>query len=555
VTRRLSLQSKLLLAVGLPLLTTVGLGVSSWITQANASASYDTALRWNEHALAAKDETLRATQYMGLARRALEEGDAASRERMEILETELIAAAKHSTVLAQTFGPAEVDEELELHALIEQLIRAVSQSIALGKTDRAAGTRQYENTAVLLRDALVAKLDQRVREETEGARIWQASAKASAEKQTALELLVGFAAFLILIPSLAMARQMRNGIAALSSGASRVAVLDFSVPVTVTTNNELADLAAGFNQMSAAIQAHRGVELEMAVAAGRLTALEEGKAGLEALVIERTAALAQLNVELKRSMLALEQGQARLHVSERLASIGTMAAGIAHEINNPVGYVTSNLTFALEELDGLVPSATWEKDDLERVRGLIGALEEAREGGRRIAAIVKDMKVLSRVDTEEPTESVDLHAVLESAANIACAELQKTSRLRKQFGPCPKVVGNAGQLGQVFLNLIVNAAQAMPPGRNDNLVTVVTRTGDAGEAIVEVIDNGLGIPEAVRRRVFDPFFTTKPVGVGTGLGLSICHRLVTQQAGRIEFDTESGKGTTFRVLFPEGATL
>lgn len=183
------------------------------------------------------------------------------------------------------------------------------------------------------------------------------------------------------------------------------------------------------------------------------------------------------------------------------------------------------------------------------------ALEDANEGTRRISTIVKAMKTLARSDANEPMEVLDLHEALDSAASIAGSAFKTQSRIKKEFGPCPPVKASASKLGQVFLNLIVNAAQAMPPGREENLTTLVTRTGVDGEAIVEVIDNGAGIPPAIKSRVFDAFFTTKPPGIGTGLGLAICHSIVTGLDGRIEFESECGRGTTFRICLPSASEL
>jgi len=237
----------------------------------------------------------------------------------------------------------------------------------------------------------------------------------------------------------------------------------------------------------------------------------------------------------------------RLQLTDRLAAVGTLASGVAHEMNNPLTYVIANLQFLDEELQGLgAPGHVLREGELRRA---VEALREAREGAQRLSVIVRDMRTFSTGDSEVPT-TFSLVPVLLSSVNVAQSELRMRARLDLDVTPVPMVRGNAARLSQVFLNLLVNATQAIQPGSPDkNQVAVRTRTS-AGEVLIEVSDTGVGIPAANLRRIFDPFFTTKAPGVGTGLGLAICHSIVQKMGGRIEVESEPGRGATFRVFLP-----
>ena len=239
------------------------------------------------------------------------------------------------------------------------------------------------------------------------------------------------------------------------------------------------------------------------------------------------------------------QYQQQLILADRMASVGTLAAGVAHEINNPLTYVTANLDLAIEEIRALSGgSASGRMKDLEEL------LLEAREGNARVTKIVRGLKTFSRIEEERSTV-VDLIAVLDLSINMAFNEIRHRARLVKQYGKLPFVDGDDARLGQVFINLLVNAAQAMPEGETEaNEIRVVTSTDTLGQAVVEIRDTGPGIAPSVLTRIFDPFFTTKAVGVGTGLGLAICHNIITGMHGQISVKSELGKGTTFRVALP-----
>jgi PAS domain S-box-containing protein len=232
--------------------------------------------------------------------------------------------------------------------------------------------------------------------------------------------------------------------------------------------------------------------------------------------------------------------EAQLMLADRMASVGTLAAGVAHEINNPLAFILANLDYALDAL-----RAHPDVDpDVPR------ALGEARDGGLRVREIVRDLKAFSRADGDA-REAVDLRRVLQSALGLAQNEIRHRARLEIEVDDVPKVTGNEHRLGQVFLNLLLNAAQSIPEGRGrDHVVRARTGTAPDGRASVTISDTGTGIPAEVLPRIFDPFFTTKPVGVGTGLGLSICHGIVTSLGGEIQVESTPGAGSSFTVLLP-----
>jgi signal transduction histidine kinase len=246
--------------------------------------------------------------------------------------------------------------------------------------------------------------------------------------------------------------------------------------------------------------------------------------------------------------------QARLAQTDRLTSLGTLAAGVAHEINNPLAYVLLNLGYVSEELPRLLKSIhrapTHGQGTRSSADEVLLAIEHARNGAERIRDIVRGLKTFSRPENESRVP-LDVTQVLEATLAMVGNEIRHRARLVKAFTPVPEVVANEARLGQVFLNLLVNATQALSDDRPSvNEIRVVVAPSGADRVVVEVHDNGVGIPPQVRGRIFEPFFTTKPVGIGTGLGLAICHGIVTSLGGALTFDSEVGKGTTFRVELP-----
>ncbi|CBA15940.1 putative two-component system sensor protein [Xanthomonas albilineans GPE PC73] len=272
--------------------------------------------------------------------------------------------------------------------------------------------------------------------------------------------------------------------------------------------------------------------------------------------------------ELRQAYLRLNGAQEKLLQSEKMASIGQLAAGVAHEINNPIGYVHSNLGSLQEYLRSLFtlieayeralrapePKALIpEIDDIRNrfdidfiSRDLPQLMAESREGIERVTSIVRDLKDFSYSGREDSWKLVDLHSGLESTINIIWNELKYKVILERHYGNLPLVECLPSELNQVYMNLLLNAGQAI--GERG---TIVVSTGQDGDQVwIEFKDSGAGIPADLLQRIFDPFFTTKPVGSGTGLGLSISYGIVNKHHGRIDVSSSVGEGSTFRIVIP-----
>src|SRR5450830_1331222 len=319
-------------------------------------------------------------------------------------------------------------------------------------------------------------------------------------------------------------------------------------------------------------------------------ALRKAHDNLEHLVAKRTAQLAEMNerladdirqrqladLELRERNLALTElnsklslAQQKLLQSEKMASIGQLAAGVAHEINNPIGYVYSNLgtldrylknllsvldayEMAEGEVSGNAPAlaavhAVKRKVDLSFLReDLQELMSESRDGITRVKQIVQNLKDFSRADVVDEWQWADLHRGLDSTLNIVANEIKYKAEVVKEYGQLPDIERLASQLNQVFMNLLVNAAHAI-----EEKGVITLRSGQELDQVwVEIADTGNGIPPENLNRIFDPFFTTKPVGKGTGLGLSLSYSIVQKHHGHIDVSSEVGKGPTFRVWLP-----
>ncbi|WP_176065271.1 PAS domain S-box protein [Anaeromyxobacter diazotrophicus] len=274
--------------------------------------------------------------------------------------------------------------------------------------------------------------------------------------------------------------------------------------------------------------------------------LEVAPPGVSPRQVEYTAVariLPGLHLGLMRDVTERRALQARLALADRMASVGTLAAGVAHELNNPLSYVMANLAWVAEMVSGRPAAADGPaRDDLAQ------AMADAQAGAQRMRDIIRDLRTFSRGDETRAGE-VRLEPVLESCVHMAWNEIRHRARLIRDFRAAPSVHGNEARLAQVFLNLLVNAAQAIPEGAADhNEIRVTVRPLDDDRVAVEVQDTGAGIAPEHRPRIFDPFFTTKPPGVGTGLGLSICHNLVAAMGGTIEVESAPLAGALFRVV-------
>jgi signal transduction histidine kinase len=231
----------------------------------------------------------------------------------------------------------------------------------------------------------------------------------------------------------------------------------------------------------------------------------------------------------------------RLELADRLAAVGTLAAGVAHEISNPLTFVKANVEFALGEIGARRPPGS------ER---LLPALEDARDGASRVERIVSELRSFTQGTTGRPVP-VELRPALEWAVGVTSHLWHGRAEVRCDFGQAPRVAADPTRLGQVFVNLLSNAAQAIAPGpAHENAIRVSCRAGEDGTAVAEVADTGAGIPPEVLRRIFEPFFTTKAASKGTGLGLAISHDIVQSMGGRIEVESTVGKGSLFRVILP-----
>jgi signal transduction histidine kinase len=261
---------------------------------------------------------------------------------------------------------------------------------------------------------------------------------------------------------------------------------------------------------------------------------------------------------------AYKQIQARLQLADRLASMGMLAAGVAHEINNPLTYVQLGIEMALRHVDQLAAApaataaatpATALATTIEKMRDV---LRSAADGAERVRLIVRDCKMFSRGPSdpsEERRALIDVRQVLDSAINLARNEFKHRAFMVKEYKRTPPLFADEARLGQVFLNLLVNAAHAIPEGAvADNRIQVTARQ-EGADAIIEVSDTGVGIPVEIRDRIFEPFVTGKADAGGTGLGLWICRGIVEEMGGDISVESpiEEGKGSRFRVRLPAAA--
>lgn len=247
-----------------------------------------------------------------------------------------------------------------------------------------------------------------------------------------------------------------------------------------------------------------------------------------------------------RDVTAQRNMETQLALSDRMVAIGTLAAGVGHEINNPLTAVMANLEMAIQEL-GDSPNLGAGSADL------MDELRDAREAAERIRQIVRDLTMFSRSE-DEKRGPVDIHRVIDSTARMAWNEIRHRARLVKDYGKVPPVDASEAKVGQVILNLLVNAAQAIPEGdQSGNEIRISTGTNLSGSVVVTIADTGAGIAPEIQKRLFTAFFTTKPVGVGTGLGLAISRRIITSFGGEISFESVVGKGTKFAITLPPAA--
>ncbi len=273
----------------------------------------------------------------------------------------------------------------------------------------------------------------------------------------------------------------------------------------------------------------------------KLRSSTEINLSLEQEVTRRTAELERRNKELADALEQLRRAQDELVRSEKMASMGRLVAGIAHEINNPVNAVV-NTVGPLEHTLADLPIASGSKNELAEMMRVI------QRGARRTKEIVQALHNYSRGDDDRVVE-VDLQRGIDDSLDLLRHHLKNGIKVERQYGDVGRVRGHAGQLHQVFMNLLTNAAQALGERRDGGVIRIATERKD-GKAVITVADDGPGIPPELLPRIFDPFFTTKDVGQGSGLGLSIVHGIVERHGGTIAVDSTVGKGTTFTVSLP-----
>jgi signal transduction histidine kinase len=348
----------------------------------------------------------------------------------------------------------------------------------------------------------------------------------------------------------AVARRITTPLNNLSRGARAIAGGDLSRRVEVRGRDEIAQLATSFNEMAASLEQRSRDLLEL-------------NRNLEEKVTERTRALEEAGRKAEQAYHELKEAQFQLIQSEKLASLGQLVAGIAHEIKNPLNFIYGNTEFLrryVSQLQKLVALYEAGGDQLaERVgrfkqeinyefleQDLSTLIANFEEGAKRIHDIISDLRTFSRMDSEE-YRAVDLHESIELALSLLQNEYRGRIEIIKDYGALPPVECHKGRMGQVFMNLLLNACQAI---HGAGEITIRTGQEDSDWVFVSIADTGVGIPKENLDRIFEPFFTTKPVGTGTGLGLSISFAIIQQHRGRIDVRSTPGQGTEFRIRLP-----
>ncbi len=400
---------------------------------------------------------------------------------------------------------------------------------------------------------------------------------------------LGLILFLNLAIYLVFRSQTLKPISNLIEGSNRIAQGDFTHPVEVHSKDELGDLSLSFNSMMDLI-----AEKQNRLISAQKN-LEEHKKNLEQTVQERTHELQATNEELSEEILErkqlatslfeekirleetqnelekaytdLKQAQSQMLQREKMASVGQLAAGVAHEINNPIGFVSSNLCSLQKYLDKILIYTNAQQEvlqqgvteerlaDLDSLRKKMkidfiiedcpDLLVESLDGTDRVQKIVQNLKTFSRMD-EAKYRKTDLNSDLESTVNMVKNEIKYKASLIKDYGDIPLTFCYPNELNQVFMNLLVNASQSI-----EKKGEITLTTSSNGESIIiKISDTGSGMPKEVKKRIFEPFYTTKDVGKGTGLGLSIAFDIIKKHNGDISVESQEGEGTTFTITLP-----
>lgn len=359
-------------------------------------------------------------------------------------------------------------------------------------------------------------------------------------------------ASLVLLFTYIIAKGITVPVKTLIRSALTIAQGNFNERVPIRSSDEVGILASAFNEMAQALSL-------------RENQLQDLNRNLESMVHDRTLELENSHEALKRAYLDLQSAQEQLIQTEKMASLGQLVAGIAHEIKNPLNFIYGNTGFLadytqklqdlLEAFEGFPSISEADRAELARLKHSIHysfikedlktLIDNFTEGARRINTIVSDLRAFSRMDTDRISD-VDIHASLEMSLNLMRNQYKNRIEVHKEYGDIPKIQGYAGKLNQVFMNLLSNAFHAV---QDKGDVWIRTRSND-GIVEIEIEDSGIGIPKENLKRIFEPFFSTKPVGQGTGLGLSISYGIIEQHRGRIHVTSVPQKGSTFVVRLP-----
>jgi len=316
-------------------------------------------------------------------------------------------------------------------------------------------------------------------------------------------------------------RIITNPVRMLVAVTDKVSRGDLSQRVDINQRDEIGRLAATFNRMIDSLKQSRDE-------------IEEYNRNLEAMIVERT--------------IELEKTQAQLVQSEKMSAIGQLAAGVAHELNNPLGGILGYAQFALEKLRKTAVDRTGQKE----IDGYTRYLSDIEAQARRCKTIVQNLLRFSRASRTSDFEDVDINAAIKDTCTFVEHQLQMNQiELEIDLDPnLPVIQGNSGQLQQVFTNLIINAMHASPPDSTIRIRTGTSASDGEHKVEIRVIDEGIGIPPENMPRLFEPFFTTKEVGKGTGLGLSVSYGIIRDHTGEIKVESTPGQGTTFTVILP-----
>ncbi len=458
-----------------------------------------------------------------------------------VLEINLEKTGRHNPVLRSALATASREIADSSH----QVVSAIESDILTGRFSMPPG--DFFAKATLAVDKGYAQLYDSLRPAAEAllkVRI--------ARAEMVLRASIGIAVLLLLIMAyfaIGIYYSIVGSVQALAHSASAFASGNMRERVCLDTRDELSQIGDSFNEMA------DGFDV-------MLNARKQAEVGLQKSLAEQ-----------RETNRKLEEAHHQLMQSEKMASIGQLAAGVAHEINNPIGYVHSNLgtlekymrdAIAMIEMYEYVEKLMTDDVALARLKtarekldiaflkdDLRALMEESKDGITRVKNIVQNLKDFSHVDASDEWHYSDLRKGLDSTLNIVNNEIKYKASVVKEYGDIPEVECLSSQLNQVFMNLLVNAAHAIEERGTITIRTGAVRTGQQNEEVwVEVADTGKGIAPEHIKKIFDPFFTTKPIGKGTGLGLSLSYGIIQKHHGRIEVQSEAGKGTTFRVWMP-----